>query len=29
MEGLRRIHEGENHGIEFADEVPEPESVME
>jgi len=29
MEGLKRIQEGEKQGIPFADEVPEPISVME
>jgi hypothetical protein len=28
-EVLRRIHEGEEKGIEFADDVPEPESLIE
>jgi hypothetical protein len=29
MEGLKRIQEGEKQGIPFADDVPEPISVME
>jgi hypothetical protein len=29
MEGLRRIKEGEKQGIPFAEDVPEPETVME
>ena len=29
MEGLRRIKEGEKQGIPFADDVPEPESILD